>query len=809
MRIHFYHSLFGLLTFFLSSISLKAQELTVTDSETRQPLDEVSVWSAVPASFGLTNAQGKLDLTDFQGATKVQIARLGYEPLTSSYDELQQVGFNLALKPSALSTKSAVVISANRWLNSPRFVPARLAVIPRSSIYLMNPQTAADLLAQSGEVFVQKSQQGGGSPMIRGFATNRLLYSVDGVRMNTAIFRGGNIQNVISLDALALESAEVLFGPGSVLYGSDAIGAVMRFETLKPRFATTDAQIVNGSATSRYASASNELTVHADVNVANRKWSYLSSFTHSRFGDMRMGRFGPQEYLRPFFVQRVDSADQVVQNTDPLVQTPGGYRQLNLMQKLAWKPSSSWQVDYAFHYSETSDYARYDRLIATQSNGLPLFAVWNYGPQTWMMNQLTVEHRQTRALFDQFSARAAWQQFGESRIDRRFNQNRLRTQQEDVQAYSINFDFVKHIGKHQFQYGAEWVNNQVQSNGSALNIATGAPIAVPDRYPAATWNSAAIYAHYSYRWGKSILLNAAARANFYSLNADFTRHLPFFPFDFTQTQLQNQALTGSLGMVYSPKETLRVYASLSNAFRAPNVDDIGKIFELGDAEVVVPNPQLAAETAWNAELGLDIRPFDWLRFEISAFYTYLDRALVRRPFQVDGQDSLMFDGQLSQIFAIQNAAFARVQGLQGSVELSPGHGFLFLSRFNWQVGEEQMDNGELSPSRHAAPGFGLSRLAYSQKAWQFQAEVVYSAALSFDQLNVEEQLKPELYARDNWGRPYSPSWYSLNLRFRVNFHPQMSLSAGVENLSDQRYRPYSSGMAAAGRNLICSLQLKF
>src|SRR5690606_22275722 len=97
------------------------------------------------------------------------------------------------------------------------------------------PQTAADMLAGSGEVFVQKSQLGGGSPMIRGFATNRLLYAVDGVRMNTAIFRAGNLQNVINLDPFATESVEVIFGPGSVMYGRDAIGGVMSFQTLMPR----------------------------------------------------------------------------------------------------------------------------------------------------------------------------------------------------------------------------------------------------------------------------------------------------------------------------------------------------------------------------------------------------------------------------------------------------------------------------------------------------------------------------------------------------------------------------------------------
>ncbi len=127
-----------------------------------------------------------------------------------------------------------VVISAARWKQTAEHIPAQVAVVLPRQIAQFQPQTAADLLGISGKVFIQKSQQGGGSPMIRGFATNRLIYSVDGVRMNTAIFRAGNIQNVINLDPFALERTEVVFGPASVMYGSDAIGGVMSFTTLQP-----------------------------------------------------------------------------------------------------------------------------------------------------------------------------------------------------------------------------------------------------------------------------------------------------------------------------------------------------------------------------------------------------------------------------------------------------------------------------------------------------------------------------------------------------------------------------------------------
>ena len=160
----------------------------------------------------------------------------------------------------------AVTVYYNRWERQVNEVPNRIAKINLKQLRLQNPQTMADALAASGEVFIQKSQMGGGSPMIRGFATNRVLMVVDGVRMNNAIYRSGNIQNVISFDPLALEDAEVIFGPGSLMYGSDAIGGVMDFHTLSPKLANKGS-LVQGSALTRYASANGERTIHADANL--------------------------------------------------------------------------------------------------------------------------------------------------------------------------------------------------------------------------------------------------------------------------------------------------------------------------------------------------------------------------------------------------------------------------------------------------------------------------------------------------------------------------------------------------------------
>jgi len=90
--------------------------------------------------------------------------------------------------------------------------------LPSGEISSSNPQTTADVLQKSGELFVQKSQQGGGSPIIRGFETNKILLMLDGIRMNNAIYRGGHLQNIIMTDPNSMKRIEIVYGPGSVIY---------------------------------------------------------------------------------------------------------------------------------------------------------------------------------------------------------------------------------------------------------------------------------------------------------------------------------------------------------------------------------------------------------------------------------------------------------------------------------------------------------------------------------------------------------------------------------------------------------------
>lgn len=245
--------------FLFGAIISHAQLITIKDKSTGNPIEGVTLMSEEPRAFEVTNANGQANLTAFLNSDRIVIRSSEYVTVMYSFAEIEAMYFKVELEPTNIQLDE-VVVSANRWSLNAGDVPSRISTISSKDIALQNPQTAADLLALSGKVFIQKSQQGGGSPMIRGFATNRLLYTVDGVRMNTAIFRAGNIQNVISLDPFAVERTEVLFGPSSVSYGSDAIGGVMSFQTLTPQLSLTEDELVTGKAVMRYSSANNEKT---------------------------------------------------------------------------------------------------------------------------------------------------------------------------------------------------------------------------------------------------------------------------------------------------------------------------------------------------------------------------------------------------------------------------------------------------------------------------------------------------------------------------------------------------------------------
>lgn len=785
------------------------RSITVVDASTRAPLEAATLYHPASGASAITDARGQADFAPFVGVDSILFRMIGYQAQVLSAAEVVTLKYRVALAPQAFALEEFVV-SANRWEQDAARVPKQVSVLRPRDVAFNNPGTAADLLESSGEVFVQRSQLGGGSPMLRGFAANRVLIVVDGVRMNNAIFRGGNLQNVIGVDANALERAEVLHGPGAMTYGSDAIGGVMDFHLLRPRFAKDSGLVARGGTLLRYGSAANERTAHLHYGLGGRKLAFVTSVSVSDFGDLRTGSHGPDDYLRPWYVRRVNGRDSVFTNADPRVQVGSGFTNAMALAKLAWRPSARWELGLNAYLSTTSDIPRYDRLIELRSNGDPRSAEWYYGPQEWRMASLSAQHSAERGAYDKLRLLVAWQDYAESRNDRNFNAPNLRVQEERVQGLWANLDLEKELSpRTHLLYGAEAVGNLVGSTGLRRNINTGVEQPINSRYPdGSTWHTASAYAGLLHDASEALSLSGGLRYSIAGFDCSFDTLL--FPYPVAEASLRTGALTGNVGLAWRPREGWKLSADLSTGFRAPNIDDVGKVFDSEPGMVVVPNPDLRPEYAYSYETAVERTVRDRARLRVGGYTVLLDQALVRRPFVLNGADSILFEGEPSQVEAIVNAAQARVAGIFFAADVRIARDILFELRYNWQRGVEEDDDGAVDvPLRHAPPPFGRATLAWQRGRWRVQGVARFSGGFTFEQLPPSEQAKFPIYARDDQGRPFAPSWYAIDLRGRYLIAKGFEVTAGIENLTDQRYRPYSSGISAPGRNVVVALRYAF
>ena len=193
-------------------------------------------------------------------------------------------------------------------------------------------------------------------------------------------------------------------------------------------------------------------------------------------------------------------------------------------------------------------------------------------------------------------------------------------------------------------------------------------------------------------------------------------------------------------------------------------------------------------------------------FDVTGYYTYLDDAFVRRDYVLNGRDSIVYSGELSRVQAIQNAANAYIWGVELALDLNIAEYFNFRSNFNYQKGKEEDNAGDTVPLRHAAPWFGKTELIFRKDKFEADLYAVYNGEIKNEDLAPSEISKDYLYAKDDNGNVYCPSWYTLNLKMSYQLLDNFELYFSVENITDQRYRPYSSGISAAGRNFIGSLR---
>lgn len=768
------------------------QVVKIINVTTNMPIEDVAVFNSSHMVSSLSNKDGEVNVENFKANDSIFFQHPSFETigmLVSSAIEMKEV----FLKRRNILIEEFVV-SASKSRERKSTVPFMVDVLDDKKLSISTSQTSAELLENTGNIMVQKSQGGGGSPILRGFEANKLLLVVDGVRLNNAIYRSGHLQNSITIDNDMLERVEVIYGPKSVIYGSDALGGVIHYYTKKAQYAKENF-IFKTNAGSSYSTANKGSQNHIDINIGNKNMASMTSLTYSRFGDIKMGsNRNPfiDEYGECYdYVVRIDGRDSTMANDNPLIQKKTGYEQVDVMQKIAVKPTEKTELVGNFQYSTSSDVSRYDKLNDYNGENLK-YAEWYYGPQNRLLLSIKGDVLITTRAFTRFTPIIAYQRIDEDRISRRFNIDDQLHQEEDVHVYSVNLDFVKVTEDEKIlNYGFEAQYNIVNSNAYYEHIPTGPYFIAQTRYPAGGSNTGSYSAYLSNKWklDEKRIVSGGLRYNFAHQYSEFNdSNLPY-----DSIKSSTNAITGSISYIYLPSADWRINFIASTGYRNPNVDDYGKVRAKGGF-VTVPNNELKPEHSYNFELGAR-KIFDgYIRIESSLFYTLINNAIVRNSYMLNGSDSLLYDGEYYKIITNINSNQAYIYGVSVNIFSDLNSNLSFKSTLNYTKGRDiTLD----VPLAHIPPTFGRTTIQYETKRFVYEGHIIYSdwkRTVDFSPFGEDNETEATDFG--------FPSWYTLNLRTTFEVNKVIKLQAAVENIFDKYYKVFASGVSAPGRNFI-------
>ncbi|MBC7862628.1 MAG: TonB-dependent receptor, partial [Bacteroidia bacterium] len=394
----------------------------------------------------------------------------------------------------------------------------------------------------------------------------------------------------------------------------------------------------------------------------------------------------------------------------------------------------------------------------------------------------------------------------QDRVNRRFNNIYRSSQFEDLSVMSVNADFAKVIGaKNNLKYGIEFTSNDVKSTAEKRDIVADTAGKAATRYPDGENKFMTMAAYITDNYKINDQWNIAGGLRFSMVNLKSTYvDTTFFPFPFKEAEQKSKAVTGNIGLIFKPGNHWQVNTLFSTGFRAPNIDDGSKVFESAGGILIVPNPDLKPEYAYNGEIGLNKIFNDKLKINAVFFSTTLTNAIVLKDFKYGGKDSVLFGGSLNKVQAMQNANTAFINGCNLVVAWDLDQNFALKSILNYTHGTYYMsDVRQYVPLDHIAPLQGQTGLTYKAKKFEGEIFTRYSAAKKLEDYSPsgEDNLQ---YATANG----MPGWCTFNLRTSFQIIKNFKATFAIENITDNHYRVFASGISAPGRNFIISLRYK-
>ena len=815
-----------ILLFFFSTLSF-GQQITVKDENTNENLPDVVIFNENKSQSIITDLDGIVDLSLFSSDENIFFQLLGYSTLEILKIEVLN-GTTIYLQSESQNLEE-VILSVARSESNVNQIAEKVSVIKSEDLFLSSPASGAELLELSPGVRVQKSQGGGGSPIIRGFEANRVLIVVDGVRMNNAIYRSGHLQNSITIDPNNIERAEVIFGSSSVGYGSDALGGVIHYYTKSPILKGSEK--IKSSFTSNYTSANQGLSNNFITNYSSENWGSITSLSISKFGDIKMGENRDHGFdnwgLTPLYSKnsRYSYYSQPSTNSNENVQKNTGYSQVDLFQKFLVKLGDTNLLNINIQFSESSDIDRFDQLSITKGNSLK-FSEWYYGPQKRLLISPSLKIFPNRKFMKKGVITFGFQKINESRIKRKFNALNRSHQIEDLKVFSLNGDFDTSFNDdHSISYGVESTYNYNYSKAYDQiieiqgNEITGLSkkFAIPTRYPSngSSYTSFASYVNWSWNMSEFFTFNIGTRLTFTGLKASWNDIISVNP-QLSEVNLNSEALTTTVSIKLRPSKRVQINTVLSSGFRNPNIDDIGKIRE-NNGLLVVPNTFLKPEYAYNLDLGIDFRSLNNRNYiSLRGFSTIISRHIGRDEYIVFSDittpdlSTVIYNGEEVTTISNKNLGNRFIHGF--SID-----GFSQINnnlKFDYGITYTEGDNNETyGPLPSISPLFGSIALSYSKRGVNLKAMYKFSEAKSPGEYSFggEDGLDETPFTINSEGLLNylgTPKWSDLSIYGSKNISSNVTLRIGLTNVFDTHYRTFASGISAPGRSFQLGLNLK-
>ncbi|MCK4920570.1 MAG: TonB-dependent receptor [Bacteroidales bacterium] len=786
----------------IETLSVQAQNIRVLNGSSHEPVKNVALYNSQRNLATLTDTDGMANISNFGENDSIFFQHPSYEPI--GFLRIELLGMTDVSLNKKIILIDEFVISATKSRENKKDVAYQVDVLESSQLMYNTGQTAADILLSSGNLVIQKSQGGGGSPILRGMEANRVLLVVDGVRLNNAIYRSGHLHNSITLDNSILDRVEVTYGPTSLIYGSDALGGVIHYYTMDPVFSQDSGRFnFQAQAFTGYSSANSGKVAHFNMNNGFKKIAFLSSVSYKDLGDIKMGKF-KNHFYGDFgeinhYVGQINDRDVTLGNPDPYTQINTGYSQLDILQKIKYSPSKYFDWIFNLQYSTSSEIDRLDKLNDYNGENLK-YAEYYYGPQNRLLTSFKSVIKKDNLLFTNMTSILAFQKIDEDRYTRKFDNQERMIQEEDVNVYSLNIDFFKLVNsKNRINYGIEVSHNLVGSDAFYENIVNLNTRLADTRYPDGGSTSWSYSAYGNYKWfiNNKFVFSSGARYQLGQYNSEFLPDGMGTLLPYNNIKINNGALTGSLSMVYSPGNNWKISTIASTGFRNPNVDDYGKV-RAKDNLVTVPNSDLKSEYSYNFELGISKTIEGYIQLNATGFYTLLTDAIVRTNYSLNGSDSLEYDGEMYKIITNSNASSAYIRGISMSVISDLNTNLSFRSTVNLTQG---MNKSENVPLGHIPPIFGRTSVKYKMKNNITEMYVDYNGWKEIEDMSPFEEDNDEEATIHGW-----PGWYTINVRTTFEISELFHLQLAVENIFDAFYKPFASGVASHGRNFIITIR---